>query len=100
MGNIENYSIHLNIKGGENMQEHLIVTLDGKDYLVEPGTNLLEFIRSRDTFVPAICYNESMGPIQTCDTCMVEIDGEITRACSTTINPARCALRLRMKQLK
>ena len=68
------------------MQEHLVVTLDGTDYLVEPGTNLLEFIRSRDTFVPAICYNESMGPIQTCDTCMVEIDGEIARACGTTID--------------
>ena len=26
------------------MQEHLVVTLDGTDYLVEPGTNLLEFI--------------------------------------------------------
>ncbi|WP_279751284.1 2Fe-2S iron-sulfur cluster-binding protein, partial [Staphylococcus aureus] len=54
------------------MQEHLVVTLDGKDYLVEPGTNLLEFIKSQDTFVPSICYNESMGPIQTCDTCTVE----------------------------
>lgn len=68
------------------MKEHLIVTLDGTDYLVEPGTNLLEFIRSRDTFVPAICYNESMGPIQTCDTCTVEIDGKIERACGTTID--------------
>ena len=36
--------------------------------------------------VPSICYNESMGPIQTCDTCMVEIDGQIERACSTTID--------------
>ena len=68
------------------MQEHLIVTLDGTDYLVEPGTSLLEFIKSRDTFVPSICYNESMGPIQTCDTCMVEIDGKIERACSTVVN--------------
>ena len=38
--------------GCKPMQEHLVVTLDGTDYLVEPGTNLLEFIRSRDTFVP------------------------------------------------
>ncbi|MGT2341062.1 hypothetical protein ACVPOQ_05755 [Staphylococcus aureus] len=38
-----------------------MVTLDGKDYLVEPGTNLLEFIKSQDTFVPSICYNEWMG---------------------------------------
>ncbi|HEH3220430.1 TPA: molybdopterin oxidoreductase family protein [Staphylococcus aureus] len=68
------------------MQEHLVVTLDGKDYLVEPGTNLLEFIKSQDTFVPSICYNESMGPIQTCDTCTVEIDGKIERSCSTVID--------------
>ena len=68
------------------MQEHLIVSLDGKDYLVEPGTNLLQFIKSQDTFVPSICYNESLGPIQTCDTCAVEIDGQIGRACSTTID--------------
>ena len=68
------------------MQEHLIITLDGKDYLVEPGTNLLQFIKSQDTFVPSICYNESLGPIETCDTCTVEIDGEMQRACSTTID--------------
>ncbi len=30
------------------MQEHLVVTLDGKDYLVEPE-ELLEFIKSQDT---------------------------------------------------
>ena len=65
------------------MQEHLILTLDGKDYLVEPGTNLLQFIKSQDTFVPSICYNESLGPIETCDTCTVEIDGVMQRACST-----------------
>jgi len=76
-----------NIKAGvKKMQEHLIVSLDGKDYLVEPGTNLLEFIKSQDTFVPSICYNESLGPIQTCDTCTVEIDGQMQRACSTTID--------------
>ena len=48
-------------KVGKAMQEHLVLTLDDVDYLVEPGTNLLEFIKSRDTFVPSICYNESMG---------------------------------------
>ncbi|SUK08328.1 formate dehydrogenase subunit alpha [Staphylococcus agnetis] len=68
------------------MQEHLIVTLDGKDYLVEPGKNLLAFIKEQQTFVPSICYNESLGPIQTCDTCAVEIDGKIERACGTTID--------------
>ena len=36
--------------------------------------------------MPSICYNESMGPIQTCDTCTVEIDGKIERSCSTVID--------------
>ncbi len=27
-----------------------------------------------------------MGPIQTCDTCTVEIDGKIERSCSTVID--------------
>ena len=64
----------------------MVLTLDGKDYLVEPGTNLLQFIKAQETFVPSICFNESLGPIETCDTCMVDIDGKIERACSTTID--------------
>lgn len=67
------------------MQEHVIVTLDGAEYLVEPGSNLLDLIKSQDISVPAICYNESLGPIQTCDTCIVEIDGVLQRACGTTV---------------
>lgn len=34
---------------------------------------------------PHICYTETLGPIQTCDTCMCEIDGKVMRACSTEI---------------
>src|SRR5699024_8951292 len=32
-----------------------------------------------------ICYNESLGPIQTCDTCMIKVDESIVRACGTTV---------------
>ena len=67
------------------MQEHTVVTIDGTEYLVEPGTNLLDFIKSLDISIPSICYNESLGPIQTCDTCVVEIDGELQRACGTVV---------------
>lgn len=67
------------------MQEHIIVTINEKEYLAKPGQNLLDLINTTDEFVPQICYNESLGPIQTCDTCMVEADHEIVRACGTTI---------------
>lgn len=33
--------------------------------------------------VPQVCYLPQMGPIETCDTCMVEVDGKLVRACGT-----------------
>lgn len=66
-------------------QEHVIVTINGAEYLAQPGQNLLDLINTTNESVPQICYNESLGPIQTCDTCMVEVDGQVTRACGTTV---------------
>ncbi len=35
--------------------------------------------------VPHVCYLKQLGPIQTCDTCFVEVDGELVRACATRV---------------
>ncbi len=35
--------------------------------------------------VPQVCYHPQMGPIQSCDTCLVEVDGQLLRACSTHV---------------
>lgn len=66
-------------------QDHIIVTINGKEYLADQNQNLLDLINTTEEFVPQICYNESLGPVQTCDTCMVEVNGEIVRACGTTV---------------
>ena len=34
---------------------------------------------------PQVCYVPQMGPIQSCDTCMVKVDGKLARACGTTV---------------
>lgn len=67
------------------MAEHTVVTIDGQEYLADPGQNLLELIRSENIDVPHICYHPNLGPLQTCDTCIVEINGELKRACGTTV---------------
>jgi formate dehydrogenase major subunit len=36
--------------------------------------------------IPQLCYLKQMGPIETCDTCMVEVDGNLQRACSTVVH--------------
>ncbi len=34
---------------------------------------------------PDVCYHPALGPIQTCDTCMVEVDGKVVRSCATPV---------------
>ncbi len=34
---------------------------------------------------PTSAITPRLGPIQTCDTCMVEVDGKLTRACATSV---------------
>ncbi|GAC1415935.1 MAG: formate dehydrogenase subunit alpha [Acidobacteriaceae bacterium] len=36
--------------------------------------------------VPQVCYLPQMGPIQSCDTCMVDADGRLVRACATPVS--------------
>jgi formate dehydrogenase major subunit len=60
------------------------ISVNGKRLEFEPGARLIEVINRSDAAVPQVCYHPQLGPIQTCDTCMVEVDGELVRACGTT----------------
>ena len=51
------------------------ILINGKPQLIYPGEPLIEAINRSHTALPQVCYHEQLGPIQTCDTCMVEIDG-------------------------
>jgi formate dehydrogenase major subunit len=35
--------------------------------------------------VPQVCYVPQMGPIESCDTCMVSVNGGLVRACATQV---------------
>ena len=61
------------------------VTVDGVEVPVAAGELLIEAVNRAfpDRHLPQVCYHPSMGPIETCDTCMVEVDGKLVRACST-----------------
>ncbi|WP_077325822.1 formate dehydrogenase subunit alpha [Virgibacillus siamensis] len=67
------------------MQDHIIVKINGKEFLADQEQNLLDLINTTGEFVPQICYNEALGPIQTCDTCLVQVNGDIVRACGTKV---------------
>ncbi len=64
----------------------ITVVVNGEQVPAREGRPLVEALAAdseNDPGLPAVCYHEKLGPIQTCDTCMVEIDGEVVRACAT-----------------
>src|ERR1700694_3210254 len=62
------------------------ISVDGKVVAASEGELLVEAVL-REKEIPHICYHSPlMGPIQTCDTCMVEIDGQLVRSCGTKVS--------------
>jgi formate dehydrogenase major subunit len=59
------------------------IEINGTSWPVTPGEWLVEAINRAGARLPQVCYHEQMGPIQSCDTCMVEVNGELVRACGT-----------------
>ncbi|WP_430536189.1 formate dehydrogenase subunit alpha [Listeria rocourtiae] len=64
------------------------VKINGKAHDVEEGTRILDYLNDEGVHHPHICYSKQMGAIQSCDTCMCEVDGELMRACSTDFKDA------------
>jgi formate dehydrogenase major subunit len=50
------------------------------------GERLIDVLSRSGVELPQVCYHPQLGAIQTCDTCMVEIDGELVRACATSVS--------------
>jgi formate dehydrogenase major subunit len=69
-----------------------VLQIDGVNVEAVAGERLIDALnrdgiaRSRKE-VPQVCYHPRLGPIQTCDTCMVEIDGKLARACGAVVAP-------------
>ncbi len=62
------------------------VTIDGLAKEAKAGERLIDLLNRAGAKVPQVCYHPQLGPIQTCDTCMVEADGRLVRACATVVS--------------
>ncbi|WP_430118485.1 formate dehydrogenase subunit alpha [Neobacillus rhizosphaerae] len=67
------------------MNEKVNVLINGTAHEVEKGTRILDYLLKQEMEHPHICYSEVLGPVQSCDTCMCEVNGSIMRACSTVV---------------
>ncbi len=59
------------------------LTIDGSVTEAKADERLVDLINRVGVKLPQVCYHPQLGPIQSCDTCMVEVDGKLVRACAT-----------------
>jgi len=62
------------------------IKLNDSLYDAQVGERLIDVIQRAAIEVPAVCYHAQLGPLQTCDTCMVEVQGRLVRACATVVD--------------
>ncbi|NHM33271.1 formate dehydrogenase subunit alpha [Neobacillus terrae] len=67
------------------MAEKVNVHINGTAHEIEKGTRILDYLLQQEMQHPHICYSDILGPVQSCDTCMCEVNGNIMRACSTVV---------------
>ncbi len=70
----------------DQVKDTVKITLNNRPVEVPSNASVLDYLRFKGIEVPSLCYHESLGPIETCDTCIVEVNGELVRSCSTKLN--------------
>jgi formate dehydrogenase major subunit len=61
------------------------ILVNGVQCQAYEGELLIDVTNRLGPAIPQVCYHPQLGPIQTCDTCMVEVNGQLQRACATTV---------------
>src|SRR6267142_5799774 len=62
------------------------LTIDGSITESKADERLVDLINRVGAKLPQVCYHPQLGPIQSCDTYMVEVDGKLVRACATAVS--------------
>ena len=61
------------------------IDLDGRTVAVTPQITVLQAILDTGQAFPHICYHPALGPLETCDTCIAEVNGQLLRSCATLV---------------
>jgi len=59
---------------------------DGISQKGSEGERLIDLLNRTGNKLPQVCYHPQLGPSETCDTCRVEINGQLVRVCATSVS--------------
>ena len=57
----------------------MTILINGSSHDAQEGERLIDAIGRAGVKLPHVCYHPQLGPIQICDTCIVEVDGKLVR---------------------
>jgi formate dehydrogenase major subunit len=60
--------------------------VDAQEVETKADELLIDLLLRHEFKIPCVCYHHQLGPIQTCDTCIVEVNGQLGRACATKVS--------------
>ncbi len=81
---MNNHSLHHTV-GAHSSATSCTLQIDGVTRTATVGEPLIDVLNRIDRIIPQVCYHPQLGPIQTCDTCMVQVNGNLVRACGTPV---------------
>lgn len=64
------------------MRRPCTIIFDGEEIEGNANEPLIDFLEKHGIALPSVCYHPSLGAIETCDTCWVEVDGKLERSCA------------------
>ena len=53
------------------------ILINGAEIRAEDGERVIDVVNRAGVELPQVCYHPQLGPIQTCDTCIVAVGGKL-----------------------
>ena len=69
------------------MSDAFNITIDGRPVEVQPGESILAAARKLTIDIPTLCYLEKCGPLNSCQVCLVKLNGKLVPSCGTKVAP-------------
>ena len=69
------------------MSDCFTITIDGRPVEVQPGESVLAAASKLAMDIPTLCYLEKCGPLNTCQVCLVKLNGKLVPSCGTKVAP-------------
>ncbi len=67
------------------MRQNFAITIDGHAVQVSRGESVLAAARRLGIDIPTLCYLEKCGPLNTCQVCLVKVDGTLVPSCGAKV---------------